>query len=116
MDINQVLDELGIDKARIQRTFSGNTKLFERFLKKFIDDKTYSSLCAAVENGDVHEIEVAAHTLKGITGNLGLDKIFNFSTDIMQSAKDGDMAKIEALMVETKEEYNRIIPYIQKIM
>lgn len=116
MDINEVLAELAIDKNRIQQTFSGNMNLYKRFLVKFVNDPTFTSLCDAVESNDLHAIEIAAHTLKGITGNLGLEPLFNFSTDILSCTRNGNESGIALLMEQAKEEYDRIIPYIQKIV
>lgn len=116
MDINEVLEELAIDKNRIQQTFSGNMTLYKRFLVKFVNDPTFTSLCDAVDSKDLKAIEIAAHTLKGITGNLGLDSLFNLSTDILACARNGNESEIPLLMNQGKEEYNRIIPYIQKIV
>lgn len=55
----------------------GNEALLERFLKKFPQDENYQKLCAAMEASDWEAALTAAHTLKGICGNLSIAPLFD---------------------------------------
>ena len=43
-----------------------------KFLGAFLQDPSFSQLCAAMDSGDPEAAFLAAHTLKGVCGNLGL--------------------------------------------
>ena len=44
--------------------------LIDRFVRKFLDDKSYEQLCEAVAANDRESAFRAAHTLKGVCANL----------------------------------------------
>ncbi len=54
----------------------GKESLYYRFLKKFLDDENYVLLLEAAGQGDSGAAFRAAHTLKGVCGNLGMDRLF----------------------------------------
>lgn len=56
--------------------FAGNEALFTKFLKKFVDDPTFSDLRKAMAGTDTDEAFRQAHTLKGVVGNLSFDDLF----------------------------------------
>ena len=62
----------GIDYQDGAARFLGNRELYERFLREFPGDATFSALEAAMESRNVQEAFRSAHTLKGLTGNLSL--------------------------------------------
>lgn len=71
MTLSETYDKMGGDyKDVIGRFYSAD--LVERFLKKFPDDQSYSSLCEAFAQNDVKTAFCAAHTLKGICQNLAI--------------------------------------------
>jgi len=47
-------------------------RILRSFVLKFAEDPTYKMLCNALETGDLGAAFRAAHTLKGVAGNLGL--------------------------------------------
>lgn len=52
----------------------------ERFLKRFLQDETLSALKTALDAGDTEAAAAAAHSLKGTSGNLSLNILFERST------------------------------------
>ncbi|KQW87202.1 hypothetical protein ASC94_27745 [Massilia sp. Root418] len=63
----------GIDTARGLRHVAGNAGLYQQLLDSFrlSQRDTAAGLRAAVERGSVHEAAAAAHSLRGVAGNLG---------------------------------------------
>lgn len=45
-------------------------------LKKFLDDKTFANLVKAVSEGSGEAALAASHTLKGVCGNLSIERLF----------------------------------------
>lgn len=67
---------LGGDFSAVEKRLAG-AHLIARFLAKFPDDGSFSALCRAMEAGDRAQAFRAAHTLKGVSGNLGFDRLYN---------------------------------------
>lgn len=63
----------GIDYDEGVARFVGRSDLYEEFLKKFLTDPTFPALEAAMQAKDLPAAFTAAHTLKGVTGNLSLN-------------------------------------------
>ena len=114
MDFNEILTKIKADENRVNQTFSGNMTLYQRFLKKFPDDSTYASLCAAVDAGDTAQIEMGAHTLKGIAGNLGIGDLFALSTELLAEVRNGNK-DITPTMEKLTAEYERVVSYIAQL-
>ena len=53
----------------------GNRALYIRFLKRFKDDGSMQALAAAIETGDAKRAFTHAHTLKGLSAQLGLNAV-----------------------------------------
>lgn len=75
MTIIEFWDELGIDKDEVSARFVGNMDLAAKCTMKYIDDNTFNELQTAMAEQNYSGIEIAAHTLKGVAGNLGFSEI-----------------------------------------
>ena len=71
------LERLGFDHDVTMERFMHNEELFFRCLKKFPNDANYKKLIEALEQDDVLGAFEAAHSIKGVTANLGLNNLFN---------------------------------------
>jgi len=83
-----ILPELGgVDvTAGLQRT-AGNKRLYRDMLVGFAakHESTGNTIKEAWESGDHKQIELLAHSLKGVAGNLGINQIF-VSAGILERA------------------------------
>ena len=90
-------------------------KLIEKFLLKFVQDPSFLQLCAAFEQGDAHRAFMAAHTLKGVCGNLALGNLYSASSGITEALRNAE--KIEEshshLLIVVKAEYHNTIDMIE---
>ncbi len=78
------LVENGADVENTIKRFMGNEAMYEKFLKKFLDNSNYSGLEENIEAGNYEEAFKCAHTLKGVSANLGLDPIYKASSDLTE--------------------------------
>ena len=53
----------------------GNEQLILKFVKSFEKDKSFSELCEGFEEKDIEKAFRAAHTLKGVSVNLGFSEL-----------------------------------------
>lgn len=73
--LKQKLIENGADVEGTLHRFMGNEALFLKFLLKFKDDMNYRGLLESLDQENYGEAFKYAHTLKGVSANLGLDPI-----------------------------------------
>ena len=98
----EALRNAGNDVDDALAHFMGNEDMYVRFLGKLQADDSFDKLNAAFAAGDVKETFAASHTLKGVLGNLGLTKLVNLNTPIVETARGGDLpqaADVEAFKV-----------------
>ena len=55
----------------LERT-GNHPALYMRYLKRFTEDPTFYKLSDALDQGDMHGAFLHAHTLKGVTAQLGI--------------------------------------------
>jgi HPt (histidine-containing phosphotransfer) domain-containing protein len=62
--------------------------LVQKFLFKFLDDKSYENLVNSLNAKDFKEAFRAAHTIKGICQNLSLDKLHRSSSALTEALRN----------------------------
>lgn len=119
MDANfrKQLEENGADVDMTLKRFMGNESIYMKFIMKFLDDKSYESIKENLEGKNYEEVFKGAHTLKGVTANLGLDPINAVASELCESLRgkqnsDVDADKINELWKQLEEVYGRF----QKIL
>ncbi len=80
----QRLVENGADVENTVKRFMGNEAMYEKFLKKFVDNSNYTGLEENISSGNYGEAFKCAHTLKGVSANLGLDPIFKAASELTE--------------------------------
>jgi glycosyltransferase involved in cell wall biosynthesis len=81
--------------------FVGNAGMYEKFLRSFLQDDSFAQLREAMGRGDVGASFQAAHTLKGLTGNLSLERLYKklvVLTDALRGEGDVIGELIDSLM------------------
>ena len=94
------LEAAGIDVASALERMMGSEALLERLLGKFPEDKNLPTLREALESGDPDRAAAAAHTLKGVCGNLSMTELYGLFTRQVDALRRGDLAAARALMAD----------------
>ena len=107
------LEALGVDIEETMERFVENESLFFRCLNKLQDDKNFALMCEAIEEGtDARKAFDAAHALKGVSANLGLNKLFSelrVITEVFRAGSmDYDTDNLERLKAAYKEALDTI--------
>lgn len=89
-ETKSMLENAGIDVDTALRRMMNNEALLIKFLKKFGEDDSYENLRAAMVTGDRKAAFIAAHTLKGVAGNLGLDGVMNAVVPVVESLRNSE--------------------------
>ncbi|MDO4489339.1 MAG: Hpt domain-containing protein, partial [Eubacteriales bacterium] len=90
-----------------------------KFVGMFLNDKSYEELVTAMKNGDRAAAFRAAHTLKGVCGNLSLDKLFNSAselTELLRPESDVIPEGAEALLANVTRDFETTVDAIKKFL
>ena len=107
MTIQECYQKLGGDYAQVEKRLPG-IHLIRRFIAKFLDDGSYPELCRAMEQGQTEESFRAAHTLKGVSANLGFDRLTASSgelTELLRGRTDGIPTEAVPLLDIVRQNY-----------
>lgn len=112
----QLLNDLRVDIPSTLARLSNNAKLLERVMLKFAGDNSFPSLEQSVAQWDAQTAEIAAHTMKGVSGNLGLmtlcDSCDRFVGYIRNNDKDAAVQEYASIEAEYKRIKNLMDAYI----
>lgn len=90
----------------------------EKFILKFLEDRSYENLIRAVEAGNQEEAFRAAHSIKGVSQNLGLLRLYESSQELTEAIRPGQGElsgpRIPALLSQVTEDYQRTVKAILK--
>ena len=82
-------------------------KLVNKFVLRFLDDKSYDLLCASMEAKDYEEAFRAAHTIKGICSNLAFTALGKSSSELCEALRHGYTPGADALAEQVKEAHRQ---------
>ena len=105
------MEENGADVDTTLKRFMGNEALYMKFIVKFLDDKNLESLVENLDKGDYQGAFNSAHTLKGVSANLGLDPVCAGASKITEllrnkQPQDVDVETVNEAQKELVESYN----------
>lgn len=100
-----ILEQGGVDVNGALERFMGSEALLERFLKRFLQEKSLPVLKAALDMGDTQAAAGVVHSLKGISGNLSLTVLFERTTAQLAQLRAGDLAGARQAMAGVEEAY-----------
>lgn len=86
----ETLEAYGADYAATMGRFPGKESMYLRFLDMLFQDESLGQLGAALEDGDIAGAFAAAHTLKGVAGNMGLTPLYQAVCAILEPLRAGE--------------------------
>ena len=110
----QALRAAGIDVEAALARMMGSEALLARLLKKFLDDANCEKLHSAIAAGDREAALAAAHTLKGVCGNLSMTALFDLLTRQVAAFRAGDWEGAVALLEQIDQAYARVTAAIRE--
>lgn len=102
------LIKFGVDTESAIERFMGDSELYRQCLEAFIDDGDFAALGAALESKDCEKAFFAAHTLKGVAGNLGLEPMHATLQEIVEPLRAGRCEGLEAEYEELLHELHSL--------
>jgi len=93
-------------------------KMILKYVKRFEDDQSFSTLTEALNSQDVQTAFRASHTLKGLCLTLGMTALGNASSELTESLRNFESVNVDyadILYENVKEEYEKVIAAIRSI-
>ena len=118
MTIEECYQKMGGDYAEVS-TRLPSLKLIEKFIGRFLEDKSFETLCAEMEGGNRKEAFHAAHTLKGVCANLGFTRLLDSAARLTEELRPGEgtVSAADVLLLEdVRGEYQATVAAIQEYL
>ncbi len=112
----EILENLGVDIAVTLERFVGNENLYFKCIGKLLNSEDYSNMIKAIENKDVAKSFEYSHSLKGVVANLGFDDCFNSIQPLVEVFRAGRMDYDAEMLEKVKNEYEKVIEAINKLI
>ena len=87
----------------------------QKFVYKFLDDKSFLLFEASMRNKDYAEALRAVHTLKGICQNLSFTRLFESSSLVTNALKENDWKQAGNMMPQLSKDYYEIVQAIEEL-
>lgn len=88
-------------------------RLVQKFMLRFLDDKSYELFCTSMKEKNYEEAFRAAHTIKGVCQNLGFTRLLDSSSEMSDALRHGWTPEADALTDRLAADYRLTIGAIQ---
>jgi len=95
-ELTDRLSAYGADMTGALERFVGDEALYEQCFGMFLEDPGFTQLGEALEKKDYTGAFNAAHTLKGVAGNLGLTPLYDAVCAIVEPLRHQDYSRLSA--------------------
>lgn len=85
----QELKQYGANMGEAMERFMDDEELYVDCLMMFMQDPSFKKLETALDSQDYHAAFEAAHTLKGVAGNLGLTPVYTDICELVELLRAG---------------------------
>jgi|GEM_PF-101125 len=96
------LEGAGVNVEETLRRFMNNEMLMIKFLRKFVDDENMNKLRTLIADKHYNEVLPVAHTLKGVSGNLGLIKLYEIFSRMCQDCRNDQYEDLDGLFAQAR--------------
>lgn len=86
-----------------------------KFLLRFPEDPSFQALKESLGAENYEEAFRAAHTLKGVCQNLGLEKLYQSCSEITEKLRDGRHPDNDRLFCQVEEDYLQTVTAIRQL-
>ena len=113
--IEEFYTSVGSDPAKVISRLGGNSDLILRFLAMFRADTSFKELCTALDNNETEAAFRAAHKLKGVSGTLGFQKLYDQASSITELLRGGDLSSAQVARPELEQTYEQVLEALKTL-
>ena len=114
MTVKECYEQINGDYEGVFGRFRGDERI-KKFAVKFLADGSFDSLCKTLEAADYSEAFRAAHTLKGVSQNLGFTALMSSSSRLTEALRSGVTPEAPALAKEVAADYERTAAALKEL-
>lgn len=114
MTVKECYEKINGDYEGVFGRFRGDARI-KKFAVKFLADGSFDNLCKTLEAADYNEAFRAAHTLKGVSQNLGFTGLYQISEVLTEMLRSNPQDYTPDMLDKVKEEYNKTFAAIQEL-
>ncbi len=118
MSVKELYESFGGDYNRAVQTMM-NDACVTRMLSKFVANNSYSDMINAYKEGNLRTVFEAAHSLKGVSGNLALTPLYEKASVICEKTrnlKENESVNLDIEIKDFEETYNSIVSSINNLI
>lgn len=104
-----------VDVDEMLARFNHNESLAMNFLLRFPDDPCFSQLKQGLAQQDIDLAYTAAHSLKGLSGNLSMKALFRQATQVVDDLRRQDLPAAASKLGLLDAEYTRVVQALAQI-
>lgn len=110
------MEAVGLNVPDMIEHFMDSESMFMKYLYKFFDsaDGVVMELTSAAEKEDYSAMLFAAHSLKGLAGNIGLNGVYLPAKKLVDEIRAGDHSECAADFRKLQECYYRASKIVKK--
>lgn len=115
LTLEQFYNKVGSNASDIVSRLGGDESIVKLFLSKFPADKSLETLRETLASGEVELAFRAAHTLKGLCANLGLQSLFEKASAITEMLRAGDAETAKIALPSLEREYSSTLEALNEL-
>lgn len=108
-ELISALSSYGIDYTDAMDRMDNNAELYKKLALKYLDNSCLADLIAALETKDYDEGYKAAHSLKGVAGNLSFSTLFDAASAMSAALYQGEYQAAEGMLEDVKAANDKVI-------
>ena len=112
--VRECYEKIGSDFDKVLGRM-GSEALVKRFAVKFLEDKSFEELTESLKEKDGEDAFRAAHTLKGICANLGLDRLYEIDSELTEKLRGRQTEGSEELYQKVAEVYETTVTVLKEL-
>ncbi len=113
-ELTAKLAPYGIDYVDAMDRMGGDEAIYKKLAMKYLNNTNYVDLVAAMEAKNYDDAYEAAHTLKGVSGNLSFTDLFKIAAAISNALYQGEYQAAEGMMADVKKEHEKVLDGLVK--
>ena len=100
------------DRAALLDRVEGDEELLVEMVQLYVEDapRALKTMRSALQQGDLHALERAAHSVKGSSANLAANPAADAAQRLEQDARRGDRAAAEASLAALESVMGQLLP------
>lgn len=115
MTVRECYELIGADYDKVLGWLVDDS-FIEKFIKKFAVSNYYQPIETALNEDDYESAFKNVHSLKGVAANLGLDKLFEVSSELCEELRHGKPDKdVSGMLENIRKEHDRIIEFVRNL-